>query len=127
MFKFPEAIRIPLADWVDAAMDWILANLGALFDAIGTVILQILLAVEDVLLFLPWFVILLAVGALAWKAFGNIWKGLGFMVLLFIIGTFGYWDLAMMTLAIIISSVFLPWLSVFLLVFLCHETTLFRE
>jgi len=106
MFKFPETIQIPLADWVDTAMDWILANLGGVFDAIGTIILQILLAVENFLLFLPWFVILILVGLLAWKAFGSVVKGVGFMLLMVIIGTFGYWDLAMMTLAIIIASVF---------------------
>ncbi|MFW5776370.1 MAG: hypothetical protein ACOCZB_03690 [Spirochaetota bacterium] len=35
MFEFPEGLRIPLAGWVDSAMDWILSNLGGVFDWIG--------------------------------------------------------------------------------------------
>ena len=32
MIEFPEVISIPLADWIDAVMDWLLANLEQFFD-----------------------------------------------------------------------------------------------
>ena len=31
MLEYPEWLRIPLAAWVDGAMDWVLDNLGGVF------------------------------------------------------------------------------------------------
>jgi len=105
MFEFPEFLRVPLADWIDAVMSWVLTNWGMVFDAIGDGILYMLLYIEKFLLWLPWFVVVLIVGLIAWRAMRSWWAGLimaGFLVL---IGSFGYWDLSMMTLAIIIAAV----------------------
>ena len=105
MFEFPEGLRIPLAGWVDSAMDWILTNLGGVFDWIGGVGLQILISVERTLTFLPWFVWVIAVGLLAWRMIGS-WKyGIGMAVMLTLVGTFGYWSEAMTTLSVVIVSV----------------------
>lgn len=111
MFEFPEAIRIPLGDWVDAVMDWILANLSWLFDFAGAVGLQILLAVEAVLLFIPWFVVIPAVGYLAWRTLGSRRSAVVMMGMLFAVGAFGYWQLAMNTLSVVVVSVFLSILA----------------
>ncbi len=105
MFEFPEWLRIPLAGWVDSAMDWILANLGGVFDWIGGVGLQILIAVERALVFFPWFVLVIAVGVLAWRVIGS-WKyGVGMAIMLMLVGTFGYWNEALTTLSVVIVSV----------------------
>ena len=107
MLEFPELFKFPLEDWIDALMSWVLTNWSAVFDAIGDAVLLILLNIERFLLWLPWFVMVLFVGLLAWRVMRLWWAGLlmaGFLVL---IGTFDYWDLAMMTLAIIIASVIL--------------------
>ncbi|MCF7952954.1 MAG: proline/glycine betaine ABC transporter permease [Spirochaetales bacterium] len=106
MFEFPEYIRIPLADWIDAIMDWLLINLEGFFDAIGFIILQVMLAIENVFITIPWFVIILLVGGLAWKFLGKWYDGIIFMVMLVFIGTFGYWELAMRTLSLVVASVF---------------------
>ncbi|MCH7908977.1 MAG: choline ABC transporter permease subunit, partial [Candidatus Hydrogenedentes bacterium] len=110
MLEFPEFLSVPLAEWSDNIMDWILANWSAAFDAVGDVVLQLLLAIERSLLWLPWFVVVLVVGVAAWRAMRRWWAGLlmaSFMVLIgsFHYGNIGYWDLAMQTLAIIITSV----------------------
>ena len=105
MLEYPEWLRIPLAEWVDAVMDWILANLGGVFDWIGDVGLQVLLAVEHALLFVPWFVLVIAVGALAWRLIGKWTFGLGMAVMLLLVGVFGYWVEAMTTLSVVIVSV----------------------
>ena len=105
MPEYPEWLRIPLAEWVDAAMDWILANLGGVFDWIGDVGLQVLLAVEHALLFVPWFVLVIAVGALAWRLIGKWTFGLGMAAMLMLVGVFGYWVEAMTTLSVVIVSV----------------------
>ncbi len=105
MNKFPELFTIPLAQGVDNAMDWLLMNWSGLFDVIGFIILKVVLAFEDLFLFVPWFVIILLVGFAGWKLIGSLKTGILFMVFLLIIGLFGYWDLAMQTLALVIASV----------------------
>ncbi|MBE9514200.1 MAG: proline/glycine betaine ABC transporter permease [Chloroflexi bacterium] len=105
MVEFPELFQVPLAEWVDAVMSWVLTNWGAAFDAVGDVILFALLRVEWLLLWLPWVVVVVGVGVVAWRAMRRWVAGLlmaGFLVL---IGSFGHWDLAMMTLAIIFAAV----------------------
>jgi len=105
MFEFPDFFKLPLAEWIDAAMHWILTNWGGFFDAVGDGILLVLLYIEKALLWLPWFVIVLLVGVVAWRAMRHWLAGLVMAVFLIVIGSFGYWDLAMMTLAIIIAAV----------------------
>ncbi|MFO8042158.1 MAG: proline/glycine betaine ABC transporter permease [Alkalispirochaeta sp.] len=111
MFEFPEAVRLPLGDWVDAFMDLLLQNLAWLFDFIGAVGLQVLLAVEEVLQFIPWFVVIPLVGFLAWRALKSVKAALTMMVMLLVVGSFGYWQLAMNTLSVVIVSVII---SIFL-------------
>ena len=105
MLEFPQFLNIPLAELVDAGMSWILTNLGSVFDAIGTSILALLLVIERIFLWVPWIVIILAVGIVAWRALRHWWAGVLFAAMLVLIGSFGLWDLAMMTLAIIFASV----------------------
>ena len=105
MFQFPESIRLPLGEWVDSLMDWILANLSWLFDFIGAVGLQVLLSVEAALLFIPWFVVIPAVGILAWRTLGSARSGVVMSLMLFAVGAFGYWDMAMNTLSVVMVSV----------------------
>ena len=40
MLEFPEWLTIPLADWVDAIMDWILTSWAAFFDVVSETILN---------------------------------------------------------------------------------------
>jgi len=105
MIEFPEVISIPLADWIDAVMSWLLTNLDSVFDAIGFVILQVMLGVENLFLYMPWFVMILIIFLAGWKFIGKWYNGLAFAIMLFLIGTFGYWELAMRTLSLVLTAV----------------------
>jgi glycine betaine/proline transport system permease protein len=105
MFEFPQSIRIPLGTWIDAVMEWIINNLKPVFDFLGDVGLKILLAVEDVLVFIPWFVMVPLVAFVAWKTLESVRGAAAMSVMLFLIGTFGYWSHAMTTLSVVIVSV----------------------
>lgn len=103
--EFPEEIDIPMSDWVDNGMDWIMDNFMAIFDAISMGILKFMLAVESFFLWIPWPVLVLAVALGAWRAMGSRWYGLLMGGMMFMIGCLGQWDLAMMTLSLVTSAV----------------------
>ena len=111
MLEFPEWIQLPVGDWIDAIMDWVLTNWGVFFDVIGDGLRQALLSIEKFLLWLPWFVVILIVGVVAWRVMRHWAAGVIMAAFLIIIGSFGsssdtsYWDLTMMTLSIIIAAV----------------------
>jgi glycine betaine/proline transport system permease protein len=104
MWKFPD-IDIPLAEATDRAMKWLLNNFGGFFDALGYALLQFLLYIERFFLWVPWFVVIIAVGVAAWRLMGSWVYAVLMAALLFIIGCFGYWDLAMSTLALVAGAV----------------------
>jgi glycine betaine/proline transport system permease protein len=103
--KFPETIQIPLDVWTDKAMDWVLNTFGGFFDALGTVILKFMLMVEKFWLWLPWPVLVIGTGILAWRVMGKWWAGLLMAAMLFFMGTLGYWELSMQTLSLVTSAV----------------------
>jgi glycine betaine/proline transport system permease protein len=103
--KFPETINIPLDVWVDDAMDWVLMTFSDFFDALGGAILQFMLVNERFFQWVPWPVLIIGVGLLAWRLIGNWWTGLMMMGMLFFMGALGHWELAMSTLALVVSSV----------------------
>ncbi len=105
MLEFPSIIQLPLAELIDAIMDWVLTNWAPFFDAIGSAILFVLIYIERFLLWIPWFVVVLLVGLVAWRAMRIWWGGLLVAASLILIGSFGYWALSMMTMAIIFASV----------------------
>jgi glycine betaine/proline transport system permease protein len=106
MFKFPEILEIPLAKWVDGIMDWLLTHLDGFFDFIGLIILQVVLGFEKFFLFIPWFIFIPLIGLAGWKLVKSWKMGVVFMAMLIMVGTFGYWELSMRTLSLVIASVF---------------------
>ena len=105
MFEFPKAIDIPMDKWVDFAMDWILNTFGGFFDALGNIILQFMLLVERFFLWIPWFILIAAVGVLSWRLMQRWYLGLIMAVMLFMIGCLGQWEMAMSTLALVTAAV----------------------
>jgi glycine betaine/proline transport system permease protein len=107
MYEFPDNLNIPMAAWVDRFMDWVLDAFGPFFDAVGAGLLRMLLWVERFFLWVPWPAVLLGIAILAWRFMGKWWHGPLMAALFFVIGCFGYWELAMSTLAIVAASVFI--------------------
>jgi glycine betaine/proline transport system permease protein len=105
MAEFPTFLTIPLADWIDASMDWLLTNFSGIFDAIGGGLLVMLLSVERFFLWVPWWSVVLFVGISSWWVMKKWWMGLMMAFFLLLIGSFGYWKLSMMTLALTSSAV----------------------
>jgi glycine betaine/proline transport system permease protein len=103
MWEFPEFIYIPLKDWIDKFVDWLTVAGENFFDALTIILLKPILWTEDLLLWLPWWVIILVVAFIAWRLKG--WKlSVGVIAGLLFIGALGLWDFAMQTLAIVFSA-----------------------
>jgi len=105
MIEFPSFLQIPLAELVDVVITWLLVHWAVFFDTVSSVVLYVLVNIERLFLWLPWFVVVGLVGAFAWWAIRRWWGVVLLAGFLVVIGSFGYWDEAMMTLAIIVVSV----------------------
>ena len=96
---------IPFEDWVESALDWVVANFRPVFQAVRFPVDGVLSGVESTLLGVPAIIMLVLIGLFAWQASG--WKlGFGAVVSLILVGLVGAWDEAMTTLALVITAVF---------------------
>ncbi|MBO8171669.1 MAG: proline/glycine betaine ABC transporter permease [Bacillaceae bacterium] len=103
MNTFPD-IKWEIGIYVEMFVKWLKESFNALFDSISDGLLWSLLRLEDFLFWLPWWLIIAVVFILGWRLRGAL-SGLTFAFLLFLIGTFGYWDLFIFTIAIVLTSV----------------------
>ena len=105
MFEFPEnwIIRGDVQRFIDTNIEWVIVNWNAFFRAINEGVLTILVPIENLLLWIPWWLVLIAVSAAAWKILGRR-LGIVTFVLLLVVDFLGMHDLAMQTLAIVVTS-----------------------
>lgn len=103
--EFPDAIDIPLAGWINSLVSWLLTTFGGIFDQISMRTLDLLLNIESFLTWLPWPAVILAVAIGAWFSTRSKLTTVVLVALMLMIGTFGYWVIAMETLAVIITAV----------------------
>ena len=100
IFKY----TIPLDDWIEIAVEWLVGNFRPQFQAIKMPIEIMLNAIDDALLWLPEEIVLIAFLVIGWKAAG--WKvGLFSIISMAFIGFTGLWSETMTTLAMVISAV----------------------
>lgn len=96
---------IPLAGWVDQGLEWLVENFRPVFQAIRWPIDATLSAVEAGLLATPALVIIVLITLLAWQVSGRR-LAIGTLISLLCVGAIGAWSEAMVTLALVITSVF---------------------
>ena len=105
MLEFPEnwVVRGDVQRFIDTNTEWVIVNWNAFFRAINEGVLTILVPIENFLLWIPWWLVLIAVTAAAWKILGRR-LGIVTFVLLLVVDFLGMHDLAMQTLAIVVTS-----------------------
>lgn len=96
--------EIPLEDWVNVGVDWLIINLAVIFDGIKLVTQTVLNGLEKFLLWLPWWTVLAFITLLAWRL-ASIRVAIFTAAAMYFIGTLGLWDLCMSTLALIATAV----------------------
>ena len=96
--------RIPIGDWIEAAVLWLTVNWAPFFDGISFVVEKMLGWTNDFLLWLPWPVVVLLFALIGWKAAGRRTAIFGAAGLLFL-GTLNLWQDGMSTLALVVTAV----------------------
>ena len=92
---------------IDDAFNQIVSTYGQTLEQIFLPVLKLLLAIEKGLLWLPWWLVLIALMALAWAS-SRSWKiVISVAALTFGLGVIGVWDQAMATIALMLLSTFL--------------------
>ena len=102
---FPEQWEYRVAEPINNLVNWMLHTFQGLFDGISSTILTLLLFLNDVLTALPWWLYILVIGGLAWFTTKSILTTVVLMSLPLVIGLFGMWELAVVTLSVILTAV----------------------
>lgn len=105
---FPELIDTrALRIAIDDGFNWIVANYGETLEIIFLPVLRMLIATEDFLQWLPWYVVLIALSAATYLASKSWRTAAGTAVMLLLIGVIGIWEPAMATIALMLISTLL--------------------
>lgn len=102
---FPEGCHIPLREWTNASVKFLLATFGTIFDTVSDQITLVLRYVELSLLWVPWWLIVAIIGLVSWHASRHRPMTLGLVAALLVIGMMGLWDDTMRTLALMLVAI----------------------
>lgn len=96
-------ISLPVADWVDKAVDWLVTNYDAAFDTIKAPLVTSMDGLEAALQSLPPELVIVALALLSWRLSGKkvaVLAAAG----LFVLNAMGLWRETMSTLALILVA-----------------------
>ncbi|MFF7110460.1 ABC transporter permease [Pseudomonas sichuanensis] len=101
---FPEALQLSFAPSINRLVDWLVLHYGDQLRGVSEQLLQLLVGLESLLRLLPWWLLLLLVGLLAWHASRSLLRAVALTGLLALIGVLGLWDKLLQTLALVLVS-----------------------
>ncbi len=99
-FPFTISIRAP----VNRAIDDLVAKHGGAFRAVSNALLSVIVALDGVLGVIPWWLLIIALMALAWAGTRRIGLSVAVAVLMFVLGALGLWELMTQTLSLVLIS-----------------------
>ncbi len=99
-----EAYKLPLDDWIQSGVDWLILNMRPVFLTIRWPVAKTLDGFEAFLQAIPVWVFLLATSFLAWRIAGSRVAGFTAFSFLFI-GFLGLWEVSMTSVAMVLTSV----------------------
>ena len=103
---FPVDTSKEIEGFLDDSVDWIVINFGDFFDAVSDALKVVLGKLRDLLVWIPWPVMMALVFIIGWKV-ASLKIAAMSVVGLVILATVNLWDPTMVTVAIMIVSVFL--------------------
>lgn len=103
---FPVDVSKEIEGGVDDSIDWIVVTFGDFFDAVSDAIKIVLGKLRDLLVWIPWPIMMALVFIIGWKV-ASIKIATMSVIGLIILALVNLWDPTMVTVAIMIVSVFL--------------------
>ena len=94
---------LPVQDWINQGLDWVVTHFRPFFQAVRTPIDATLTGVEQALLMVPWPVLTVLLALIAWQ-FAGRGLALGSALSLALVALLGIWPEAMVTLALVLTS-----------------------
>jgi len=95
----------PIRNGVNGFIDWLVARHGDSFEALANALLVPLVTLEQGLRAAPAWLMILAVGGLAYAAGRRLSLAVAMAASLYLVGCLGLWDQAMQTVAIVLVAV----------------------
>lgn len=105
MGSFPD-IQTHLGKYAELVVDFLDSTFKELFNFIFFIFSRIINGIEGTLVSMPWWLFLIIIFLIGWY-FKSAIAGALFAVFIFLVGTFGLWDDMMMTIAIVLTAVFI--------------------
>ena len=102
--EFPVDVGRDVGREIDNVIDWMTTELDVFFDVIKEVVLTVLIAFEDFLLWLPWPAFIATITIIAWRTAGY-WVAAFSAASLTLLATFGLWESTMETVALMAVTV----------------------
>jgi len=96
--------KLPVADWIDAFVDWLTSTFEVAFDGISEGLEVVVDSLVAVFAFIPSFIFIILMTLIAWKL-ANKKIALFTLVGLFLVDNLGYWEPMLDTLALVLSAV----------------------
>lgn len=106
LYQFPFQYTVD-TDAIDSGFRSFAVSADVILSAIRNGLNSLLTVINDILVFIPWWVFVLAVFFIGFKQSKKITTGVVYAVMLYFIGMVGLWDLMIPTLTIIVAAVFI--------------------
>ena len=92
---------------IDDAFNWVVINFGEELELAFLPVLKMLLGIQQFLLWVPWWAIIIVICGAGWAATKS-WKvTLAFLAMLFLTGAMGLWEPTMATIALMLTATIL--------------------
>ncbi|GGN01386.1 ABC transporter permease [Thermus composti] len=98
-------MEIPLGEWVNAFITWLVRNYGDFFEGLANALLQFILVFEGFFRSLSWPWVAGVAALLGWLFARRVFFALGMGFAVWLIEALGLWDKGMQTLALVLASV----------------------
>ena len=101
---FPEGCQIPLREWTNDGLKFLVRNFGHIFDSLSDLMLLVLRQVELSLLAVPWWSVIVVITVISWLASRNRLLAVGLGAALIFIGMVDLWEETMRTLSMLLMA-----------------------
>ncbi|MBB1489499.1 choline ABC transporter permease subunit [Oceanospirillum sediminis] len=99
--------KIPLGQWMETFVDWLIGNAAGFFDAIAFSLEWLILGITDLLLLCPPLLLIAGTAGFAWWLHRSIGLVAFVLVSLLIIANLGYWTEMIETLVLVLTATML--------------------